>query len=46
MHAEKISASEVVERFGRRQWKIQESSAKTGLGLSEGIDWLCDNLDQ
>lgn len=33
-----------VSAITNRTWKITKSSAKTGEGLSEGMDWLVDQL--
>ncbi|KAJ4716248.1 ADP-ribosylation factor [Melia azedarach] len=44
-----MPASEVADKLGlhslgQRSWFIQSSSATTGQGLYEGLDWLSDNI--
>jgi len=44
-----MKVQEVTERLGlnklrNRQWHIQGTSAPTGDGLYEGLDWLCNAL--
>ena len=46
-----MSASEVAEKLHlsglpNRNWYIQSSSATTGQGLHEGLDWLAEKLKQ
>lgn len=43
------SESEVASHLGiaaitNRAWTIMKSSAHTGLGLTEGMDWLCEKI--
>eukprot|EP00746_Dinoflagellata_sp_MGD_P168243 gnl/MRDRNA2_/MRDRNA2_99533_c0_seq1.p1 gnl/MRDRNA2_/MRDRNA2_99533_c0~~gnl/MRDRNA2_/MRDRNA2_99533_c0_seq1.p1 ORF type:complete len:203 (+),score=42.15 gnl/MRDRNA2_/MRDRNA2_99533_c0_seq1:85-693(+) len=45
-----MSADEIANRLGlcnlvEREWFVQASSAVTADGLSEGLDWLCQNLN-
>ncbi|CAK7329963.1 unnamed protein product [Dovyalis caffra] len=44
-----MSVSEVAEKLGlfalkQRRWHIQSSSATSGRGLYEGLDWLSNNI--
>jgi len=46
-----MKVQEVAERLGlnklrNRQWFIQGSSAPTGDGLYEGLDWLSNTLSK
>ncbi len=44
-----VSAQDVAKRLGlhqlrNREWYVQPSSAHSGEGLFEGMDWLCRKL--
>ena len=44
-----LTCPDVIDRLGlltlrNRQWFIQSTSAITGEGLKEGLDWLCANV--
>ncbi|XP_044489477.1 ADP-ribosylation factor 1-like [Mangifera indica] len=44
-----MPASEVADKLGlyslgQRRWYIQSTSATSGQGLYEGLDWLCNNI--
>jgi ADP-ribosylation factor 1/2 len=44
-----MNASEVMDRLGlnllvHRNWKLQATSATSGAGLYEGLDWLSTQL--
>ena len=46
-----MSAAEVADKLGlhvlqTQQWFIQASSATTGDGLHEGLDWVCNSLNR
>lgn len=33
-----------LDKIGAHPWHIKSSNAITGTGVSEGIEWLCDNI--
>ena len=42
--APEVASQLGVSGIGNRTWTIMNSSAQTGDGLAEGMDWLCDKL--
>ena len=45
-----MSISELTEKLGlndskNRRWHIQPTSAISGKGIYEGLDWLCNQLN-
>lgn len=46
MKPDELSEALQLHNIRDRVWHIQASSAKTGAGLQEGIEWLMKNAEQ